>query len=166
MMELRHPSIISILGLYHCQDMLQACGGQPPFLCIAMPCISGRPLREFVTSPQPTLAFRVGRQLVDALVYMHQREICHGDVWPSNIMISDTQNLTLVDLGSARPCGSREYQGTARRKLNVGYSSPEALQGYAPSPEQDCWAVGIVLAEVSLGSLLPSILGSTDALPP
>lgn len=140
MMELSHPCIVGILGLYKCHDLVPGQPNQPEYFCIAMPRLNGRPLKECIQSPQPKIALYIARQVADALLYMHGLEMCHGDIWADNIMISDTWDVTLIDLGCARTFGSRKVNEVSSRKINLTYAAPEALQGFPLLPPQDCWA--------------------------
>lgn len=139
---------------------------QPEFFCITMPRVRGRPLKDCIESPQSKIALYIARQLADALLYMHEREICHGDIWADNIMVSDTWDVTLIDLGCAKTFGSRKVTELTRRKINLTYAAPEALDGYPLMPPQDCWPVGLVLTEVATGTTVIEIIGDDSEVKP
>ncbi|WP_306744291.1 DUF4407 domain-containing protein [Saccharothrix yanglingensis] len=68
------------------------------------------------------------KQLVDALVYAHERNVTHGDIKPTNAVLHGP-TLKLVDWGFAR-LSSRLEEGAA--VLHGGtplYTAPEALLG-------------------------------------
>ena len=116
-----------------------------------------------VAPPFPS-DIREAKQLADALLYLHGKELCHGDIWSGNMMLSEELSVTLIDLGGARPYGSRQDECTTRRKLNLQYAAPEALQGNLLCPAHDCWSLGLVLAEIAIGATLMMLLGEWTAL--
>ena len=68
---------------------------------LVMELIEGVPLRGPL-SQQETLRF--ANEICDALEYAHQRGIIHGDLKPSNILVTH-QGIKLLDLGLARTPG-------------------------------------------------------------
>ena len=70
---------------------------------ILMEYIHGRPLDKFIAEkPSCTERRRVADELMEALVFLHERQIVHGDLKPSNILINDSGNhVRLIDFGFA-----------------------------------------------------------------
>uniref|UniRef100_UPI00398E3C61 phosphorylase b kinase gamma catalytic chain, skeletal muscle/heart isoform-like isoform X1 n=3 Tax=Pristiophorus japonicus TaxID=55135 RepID=UPI00398E3C61 len=99
---------------------------------------------------------RMMRELLEALQYLHSRNIVHRDVKPENILLDDQANIRLSDFGFS-------YQlkpGQTLRELcgTPGYLSPELLScsmdethpGYGR--EVDIWATGVVMYTILAGS--------------
>jgi len=68
---------------------------------ILMEYINGRPLDRFIAEkPSYTERRRVAEELMEALIFLHERQIVHGDLKPSNILITDSGNhVRLIDFG-------------------------------------------------------------------
>lgn len=80
------------------------------------------------TFDAPELA-RVGGQLADVLVHLHERGVAHGDVRPANILY-DGARISLVDFGQSLPANpaarALDVAGFADLMLYLRYSSFEA----------------------------------------
>ncbi|CDW85295.1 protein kinase domain containing protein [Stylonychia lemnae] len=104
-------------------------------------------------------------QIIQALCYCHRHGIMHRNLKPDNIMISKDEIVKLVDLSLSRianiphfpytPEDPKERERSGREARRLWYRPPELLfrkQMY--SFEVDMWAVGCLLAELSLGEAL------------
>ena len=105
-------------------------------------------LRDFISSKSNynTIIANISRyiifQVVCGLKILHERELSHNDIKPSNIIISGTTKVKICDLGSTDKTGTVKGSGTD------GYLSPQALVGLTRSREDDMYAVGIVFLEL------------------
>jgi Domain of unknown function (DUF4407)/Protein kinase domain len=84
-------------------------------------------------------------QLVDALVYAHIRNLSHGDIKPSNLVLDGIQ-LMLVDWGLARAVGQATHSAHPTRPLGTRYyTAPEVFSalddGYS-TELADIYSVG------------------------
>lgn len=122
---------------------------------ILMEYVHGRPLDKFVAgNPTSTERRRVADELMEALIFLHDRQIVHGDLKPSNILITDSGNhVRLIDFGFS--------DNEAFIAKNIGtspsISSPEQLPTNVLKPERDIYALGKMLALLFPHSLKPVI---------
>lgn len=81
-------------------------------------------------------------QMLDVLDYLHNNQVLHLDLKPSNIIITRTgHNVKLVDLGFAYSDCYQDIAAGMTRK----YAAPEQLNGGEVGPWTDIYAFGIVL---------------------
>ena len=105
--------------------------------------------------------------LLDALAYAHARGVLHGDMKPSNVMLSE-EGVRLFDFGLGQaekgvlpglPCLSRErFNG-----WTTGYAPPELLEGQPLLASADVYAVACVIYELAGGRHPFRRLPSTQA---
>ena len=70
-------------------------------ICIVQEYIDGQPLAEWLEgNPSTAARHRVLEQLLDALEYLHGRQLVHHDLKSGNILITrNGQNVKLIDFG-------------------------------------------------------------------
>ena len=93
-----------------------------------------------------------------ALDVIHAHGLVHRDVKPANIVeavdASGQRTVKLVDFGLVAFTDGRER--ITRRGMIVGtphYMAPEALEGDAPAPSQDVYALATIAFELISGAL-------------
>jgi len=116
---------------------------------IVMEAVLGGTLRDRMTPGQP-LATRdacyIGRDICDALLEAHQKNMIHQDIKPSNIFYDDKMVLwKLGDFGLAKVVLESEIiseEGT------TSYMAPEMRK----SNKSDIYSLGLVLREILTGT--------------
>ncbi|RRW67526.1 serine/threonine protein kinase [Pseudomonas fluorescens] len=93
--------------------------------------------------------------LLDTLAYAHRRGVLHGDLKPSNVMLSE-DGLRLFDfgLGQAEEGTLPGLPHLSRERFNAwtpGYAAPELLEGQPLSASADVYGVACVIYELAGG---------------
>ncbi|MEO1335198.1 MAG: protein kinase, partial [Myxococcota bacterium] len=89
-----------------------------------------------------------------ALQYAHDHDQTHGDVSPTNVMVTREGKVQLADFGIRM--ASTRLRSPAGLNRGIGrrfacYLSPEQAQGDGPSPQADVFVAGILLYELLTG---------------
>ena len=100
------------------------------------------------------------RLLLGALMYLHERDVSHGDLAPSNIVFDQGGAPFLIDFGSASRGGVVVGGGDG----TPAYRSPERSAGSPASARDDIYALGRLLAEHDDDSLTPECRDLLDAM--
>lgn len=96
---------------------------------------------------RPLTAAEAGEMLdpvLDALSWLHSRDLVHGHLKPSNIMVvGDQLKLSIDGLPAIADPGTGS---PGSRSSSANYDAPETALGQI-SPAADVWSLGIVLVE-------------------
>ena len=104
--------------------------------------VTGATLRETVHARghlRPGEVVTVVTPLCEAVAALHGAGGLHGDISPSNVMVTAVGKPLLLDLGAARLAGSpvdAPVFGTP------GFVAPEVRQGFAPTEASDVFSLG------------------------
>ena len=103
--------------------------------------------------PEPE-ALRIASQVADALHYLHENGVVHGDIKPGNVMLCNDGAIRLIDFGMAQPVKSRRFHfgGSAPVMGTVDYIAPEQLEHKNGRPSSDIYSLGAMLYEILTGS--------------
>lgn len=144
--RLNHPNIVTI---YDCGLM----DGRP---FISMEFVKGEAFDSLLKDPihkrglPMRLLLEAAEGLFEALSVAHVHGIVHRDVKPSNLMISDTGLIKLMDFGIATGNDAN------RETMVVGtpyYMAPEQFEGRGIDHRTDIFAAGATLYELATATL-------------
>lgn len=135
-----HPGVVRV------HDIFQACGTA----YMVMEYAEGERLTDWLPAhvAEPVAVTSVLQRLLEALDWLHAREVLHRDIKPSNIIIRPDGQPVLIDFGAA-------MLGTPPTTITLvgtpGYAAPEQFQQHGRvGPWSDLYALAH-----SFGKLLP-----------
>ncbi|MCX6464235.1 MAG: protein kinase, partial [Pseudonocardiales bacterium] len=135
-------------------------------LFLDMRLVEGRNIRQILEADgplPPTSAVHLVGQVAEALEAAHADGLVHRDVKPSNVLVTATDFVYVVDFGIARSIGSARSSLTLTG-VTVGtldYMAPERFSGQAVDGRTDVYSLACLLHECLTG--VPPFAG--DDLP-
>lgn len=153
-----HPHIVQFIDLDRDDDLY----------FLIMEWLEGRTLADILDSKDASVidikaAFRITRQIGEALDYAHSRGIVHADIKPGNIMIMPNGDAKLFDFGVARVRQQhydREFDPGVLGALTPAYSSMQVLTGEEPVAADDVFSLSCLLYRLIAGY---RVFGPRDA---
>lgn len=97
------------------------------------------------------------RAVLEAVAYLHHRDICHRDIKPENILLRSMdqkklEDIVLADFGVARHL-SEPMELSKTLVGSPGYSAPEVLcENSYRGPPADMWSIGVITHALLCGS--------------
>ena len=130
-----HPNIVRLLDFGY----MESIGWY-----IQMEYIDGITLEQFLeTKPSVAVRRRLLNQLLDALSFLHERQIIHRDIKPSNILITrNGSSVKLIDFGVS---DTDDYAIFKQPAGSMAYIAPEQLAGKTIDNRADIYAVGKII---------------------
>lgn len=132
---LDHPNIVRLLDFGH----MDSIGWY-----IQMEYIDGVTLDQFQeTKPSTATRRKLISQLLDALSFLHERQIIHRDIKPSNVLITrNGSTVKLIDFGVS---DTDDYVAFKQPAGSMSYIAPEQLAGRPIDNRADIYAVGKII---------------------
>ncbi|MDQ3915600.1 MAG: protein kinase [Actinomycetota bacterium] len=132
---------------------------------IAMDYMSGGSLAEHLEARGPISwrrAVEIGVKIAGALQTAHSMQICHRDVKPQNVLLSEYDEPKLADFGiSSLPSGFQTVSGVIT--ATVAHAAPEVLQGKKASAASDQYSLASTVVTLMLG-YPPFVQGDDEEL--
>ncbi|CAK13483.1 serine/threonine-protein kinase [Pseudomonas entomophila] len=149
--RLRHPNLVRLQGF--------AVDPESDRGFITMELMRGTSLDRLLCDQPMGLAWAQVREiavpLLDVLACVHAQGVVHGDLKPSNVMLTD-DGLRLFDFGLGMalegPLAGLPHLSHGRFEAwTPAYAAPELFEGGTPSTASDLYAVACVLYELVTG---------------
>ena len=117
--------------------------------CIVMEYVDGQTLDKFLANnPTKKDTLIVLAELLKAVAYVHDKQIIHRDIKPTNIIVlSDGHHIKLIDFGLA---DSEAYEILKQPCGTEGYISAEQKCG-VNDVRNDIYSIGCIMKEMRLG---------------
>lgn len=131
--KLDHPNIVNIIETYE-NDVLEHCQGGELFDKIAR-------LKSF----SEVQAASILKQLLSAVMYCHEHNVCHRDLKPENCLYisqAEDSGIKVIDFGLSAVV--REQDILQDIIGTPYYMAPEVLTNHY-TREVDCWSLGVIL---------------------
>jgi serine/threonine-protein kinase len=129
---LKHKNIVNILGV----------SGNERLFIIVMEYVSGGTLKDRLIRPfSPRGALRTAREICEGLSFACKNRILHGNLRPSNILLSESGDVRITDFGLNEHYATEQGDGNW---YNVD-GEPRSTRG-------DIFAVGMIFYQMLTGS--------------
>jgi Flp pilus assembly protein TadD/TolB-like protein len=146
--QVTHPNVCRVHDLGEVEGTLY----------ISMEFVTGQALEDLMRSvghlsPRQTIA--MGRQICAGLAAVHERQIVHRDMKPSNVMVDRAGHAVLMDFGMAYHAGDEKLTSEGSVLGTLAYLSPEHARGQTVDVRSDIYALGVILYEMLTGRRPP-----------
>lgn len=152
MAKLKHPNIVGVHQVF--EDNCTA--------YMALDFVQGRDLLEIIEQERemltPAEIKRILLQLLDAVDYMHARDVLHRDISPDNILLDTSGNPILIDFGAAREVATRASRAlSALHVVKDGYSPQEFyISNGLQTASSDLYSLAATFYHLITGSAPPN----------
>ncbi|XP_041665883.1 death-associated protein kinase 2 isoform X2 [Cheilinus undulatus] len=151
---IQHPNIVILRDVFESKAEV----------VMILELVSGGELFDFIAEKENLLeseAIEFLKQILEALRFMHGKNIVHFDLKPENVMLSDKSAhpiIKLIDFGLAqRLLQGEEFRCTSGTPQ---YIAPEVINSEPLSAAADMWSIGVI-TYILLSGLSP-FQGYTD----
>jgi serine/threonine protein kinase/Flp pilus assembly protein TadD len=141
---LNHPNIATIFAIEEFDDEV----------FIVMEYIEGEELKSFMRKSPPfdKVVYYV-EQIAKGLQAAHQKGIIHRDIKSSNIMITKSGQVKIMDFGLAKVGGTSNITKFGTTLGTTAYMSPEQARGEHVDKRTDIWSLGVLFYEMLTGKM-------------
>jgi serine/threonine-protein kinase len=96
-------------------------------------------------------AIDIAIQVAEGLERAHAADIVHRDIKPANLMLTQRDEVVIVDFGLAKLAGELSLTKSGSSLGTPHYMSPEQARGDRLNRRTDLWSLGVVLYEMLTG---------------
>ncbi len=98
-------------------------------------------------------AVKIASQIAEGIEAAHKEGIIHRDIKSSNIMITESGTVKIMDFGLAKVKGTSKITKMDSTVGTIAYMSPEQSRGDEVDSKTDLWSFGVVLYEMLTGKM-------------
>ncbi len=124
-------------------------------LFIAMACYDGETLKKKLEDGPLEIedAVQYTIQIAKGLERAHEAGITHRDIKPANIMITNRDEVKILDFGLAKTLNDPGVTKIGTTIGTTSYMSPEQAKGTEVNHQSDIWSLGVVMYQMITGKL-------------
>ncbi|KNE72344.1 CAMK/CAMKL protein kinase [Allomyces macrogynus ATCC 38327] len=146
-----HPNVMRCFDIIRSSDLL----------CLVLDYCPGGDLFDLMAYRHDAVtmadAQALAFQLMDALAFMHRKQLAHRDLKLENILLKSKSapfHIQLSDFGLSTLLVHADQKTTTTRCGSEEYSAPEVIIGKPHDPQlADAWSAGVVLYAILVGHL-------------
>lgn len=138
--SLNHPNIREYYSLSNDPEL---------GICLEMEWVDGDSLDLLLPECRRNTELRdkITRQILDAVRFMHLKQVIHRDLKPGNILVTrNGQNVKLIDFSLSDSDSHLVLKGNAG---TARYASPEQKECGSADFRSDIFSIGVILSEMS-----------------
>jgi len=143
--RLKHPGVVQAIDAGEID-------GHP---YMAMDVVAGKTLQDFVRKDKglgETASIDIVRQLASTLDYVHQQNVVHRDLKPTNIFITQSGRALLFDFGTALDLRNPPTEPDFGIYGTPGFLAPEQIQhGDQVDGRADLYSLGVIFFRLLTG---------------
>jgi len=142
---LNHPNISTIYSIEESKDNI----------FIVMEYIDGIELKQKISKGILPIeeSLNIIEQIGEGLKAAHRKGIIHRDIKSSNIMITQSGQIKIMDFGLAKVKGVSHITKMGTTLGTTAYMSPEQAHAIPTDQRCDIWSFGVVIYELLTGDL-------------
>lgn len=150
--KLEHPNVRAVQRLVKHRKRLKVCA-----VTLIMELVDATTLDQRLPADHAE-AVRIFHQIAQGLAHMHNRGFVHADIKPSNVLVTESGQVKIIDLGQGCRTGTvkKRIQGTP------GYMAPEQAHRQSITPKTDIYNFGATMYWVLVGEVIPTALPPKD----
>ncbi|KAG8891895.1 hypothetical protein FRB99_003257 [Tulasnella sp. 403] len=141
--QLTHPNILPFLGTGSDKQNL---------LYLISPWMDNGSLHDYIVKKPRCDRIRFLRETAEALVFVHDMGIIHGDLKAQNILVSQTEHALLCDFNLSKQELTLTIAGL-KGTGSLPFQSPELWEGASRTRATDVYAFGMTIYQVLSGKV-------------
>jgi serine/threonine protein kinase len=139
--RLSHPNIARVLDAGTTDD------GRP---YLVMEYVHGARVTDHAQrrNAEPREAVRLMLAIAEGVADAHRHGVVHRDLKPANVMVTDAQQVKLLDFGIAKLMDEDDAANAGILPMTPAYAAPEQIMGRPLTPAADVYALGVLLFQL------------------